>query len=122
MAITGGLWASPAPSVLINTSFPFNKPIYVFNRIWYGVLELEVKTGYDLASRNMAVNINGYKIGEIWPRPWSNGPNLEPISLVFPLGPLIDGTANQLTIVPAGSQPEDYVILGNWYLHYLQNI
>jgi hypothetical protein len=88
MTITAGLWASPAPSALVNSSFPFNKSIYVYSRIWYGVLIMEVKTGYESAARNMDVVINGVKIGEIFPRPWSGGSNLEQISFIFGLGML----------------------------------
>jgi hypothetical protein len=88
MPITAGLWTSPLPSALVSTSFPYSKSFFVYDRIWYSVLVMEVKTGYDQAARSMSVQINGTEVGKVFPRPWSGGPNLEPISFTFPNGML----------------------------------
>jgi hypothetical protein len=121
MPITAGLWTWPLPSALVSSSFPYSKSFFVYDRIWYSVLVMEVKTGYDQAAWSMSVQINGTEVGKVFPRPWPGGPNLEPISFTFPNGMLnANNVANQLTPIPAGNLPEDYLIIGNWYLHYFQ--
>jgi hypothetical protein len=120
MPITAGVWTSPQLSALVSTSFPFARTFFVWERIWYSVLIMEIKTGYDQAARSMSVKINGTEIGKVFPRPWSSGPYLEPISFTFANGLLNNNASNQLTLTPAGNLPEDYLIIGNWYLHYFQ--
>lgn len=115
----------PPPQLVFLPSFPFLKTFFVSNAIWYSVLELDVWTSYDTYANLADVQINGVSVGKIPPRSFAqNGSELAPISIQFGNGMLqVLGTFgrtgnNQLTIIPP--TPNDYLIAGNWRIHYHQ--
>jgi hypothetical protein len=111
-----GIYVDPNPSALVSASFPFRRDFTLTGHIGPALLVMEVKTGYESAARSMDVLISNWKIGDIAPKPFSRGPDLVQISLKFGTSEL--PRLNTLTVVPKGNQPDDYLIIGNWWIHY----
>ncbi len=127
MPISAGLWAQPSASALVYPpSFPFKRSFWVQNAIWYSALELEVVTAYSSSAAAADVRINGQSVGKVPPRPWSPSAQLSPVSLQFGNGMLqVLGSygrtgTNELEVVPVS--PADWLIVGNWRLHYFQHL
>jgi hypothetical protein len=116
MTETAGIHVDPNPSALVSASFPFTRLFRLTGHIGPALLIMEVKTGYESAARSMDVLFNNAKIGDITPKPFSRGPDLVPISLKFLTSGLPN--VNELKVVPKGNQPDDYLIIGNWWIHY----
>jgi hypothetical protein len=128
MPLSGGLWTRVNLSSLVSTSFPYARTLWTFSRHtssvpWSALLYMEGKTGYTAAAQNMSVRINGVEIGKVSPRPFGVGSNnLEPMTFIFFEDVLAVTGPNTLTVVPAGNQSSDFMIVGNWSLHYAQTI
>jgi hypothetical protein len=114
------------PELVYPPSFPFRKNFFVFNAIWFSTLEFEVFTSYDSWTTALAdVRINGVSVGQIPPRGYTQtGGELAPVSFQFgngmlqTIGALGRTGSNLCEIVPAASY--DYLIVGNWRMHYFQ--
>ncbi len=101
----------------------FDEPFYIQHAYWYGVLTVEVLTGYETYDKSASVKVNGQEVGTIEPRPLSQYNNLIPQHLIFGLGALglahpfpYTGT-HRLRIDPVSSN--DWLVVGQWVLvHY----
>jgi hypothetical protein len=115
------------PELVYPPSFPFRKSFWVYNAIWYSVLELDVFTSYDTWASLADVRINGVSIGKIPPRSSTQtGGELAPVSFLFAngmiqtIGSMGRTGFNQLEIAPP--TPYDWLVVGNWRFHYYQSL
>jgi hypothetical protein len=113
----------------IALSSPYTRLFVTSNRSASGLayLLLTVKTGYGDPAKNATVLLNGVPIGSVEPRLWTNHFVFEEEAIILPFGnatlqflPLIGLGFNTLQIVPTGTDPDNYVILGSAICHYLQ--
>lgn len=123
MAIVADMRVIEPSSALVSTSFPFTRNFSVWNRAsgWPAVLQMAVKTGYTSGTKSASVRINGTEVGKISPHPWSGGLTLETMSIVFDASAM-DNLSNVLTVVPASSDSDAYVIVGSVVLQYSDSI
>lgn len=103
--------------------FPYNKPFYVYNRIWYSVLIMEALTSYVDYTALAEIRINGNVVGHIPPIPDHHG-IMAQHTFWFPNGILYDSVLgglqpNYMNIVPPTTH---YIILGRAWLHYYQSL
>jgi hypothetical protein len=120
---------------LVSPSFPYTKAFPTFFRepAEQAYLEMWVKTGYSQGSQSALVRINGTEVGKIWPRPWTNhnyvdaeavafifGGGLLRSGFNFPWIPPLFGEQNRLEIVPQGSAPDNYVLVGDIICYFKQ--
>jgi hypothetical protein len=125
--VSGGLEIIESNGALVDppNGFPYNKPFFVFSRIWYSILVMEALTSYiDYAAGLAEVRINGNVVGHIPPIPDHHG-IMAQHTFWFANGFLIDSVLggpyhpNYLNIVPPAA---NYIILGRTWLHYYQYI
>jgi hypothetical protein len=121
-----GISAKPVPRSRWVDGGPFtsfDETFYIESAYWYGVLTVEVLTGYETYGNSASVKVNGQEVGKIEPRPLSQYNNLIPQHLIFPLGALGLGHPypytglHRLRIDPVS--PADWLVVGQWFLvHY----
>jgi hypothetical protein len=119
---------------LINRSFQYSKSFIAISSIKSTALAyllLTVRTGYSDLSENAVVSINGTKIGNIEPHPWTNAFNFDTITLTFPHTVLIPSPLSfplpfpliqTLRIVPQGdlNDANNYLLVMQVICHYIQ--
>jgi hypothetical protein len=117
---------TPRGELVIDPGYPYTKTFPVFNAVATSLLEFEVFTSYDSYYAIFAdVRINGVSIGQIPPRGFTQfAGELATVSFLFESALFLAGGAlgrtsfnNQLRIVP---NPNDYLVVQNWRIHYWQ--
>ena len=124
--MAAGISAKPVPRSRWVDGGPFttfDETFYVENAHSYGVLTVEVLTGYETTDKSASVKINGQEVGKLEPRPMSQYNNLIPQHLIFPLGALVIAHPfpytglHRLRIDPVSAT--DWLVVGQWFLvHY----
>jgi hypothetical protein len=114
----------------ISPSSPYSRPFLTFNRLSSGTayLILTVKTGYSDPVKNALVFVNSITIGNIEPRQWTNHLVIAEETIILPFAntllqnlPALGGLGiNFLSIMPTGTDPDNYVLLGTAICHFYQ--
>jgi hypothetical protein len=113
------------PQLVLPPSFPYRRKFLVVRCLSYSTLVFDVFTSYEDRSGPLAnVTINGVSVGTIPPHGWTQtGGELAPVTLQFgngminTLGPGGRTGWNDLEVVPG---PNDWLVFGNWRIHYQQ--